>query len=109
MPIYTKEENITLAINTIQAAKDKGEKLSINCAANIYRITKSTLYDRINHRQQHALTQPQRHKLDQFKEQSLFKYILDQDSKGFPLYLSNIEDIANLLLKSRGGKLVSKH
>ena len=51
MPIYTKEENITLAINTIQAAKDKGEKLSVNRAASIYRVAESTLYNRINHRQ----------------------------------------------------------
>ena len=64
MPIYTKEENITLAINIIQAAKDKGEKLSVNCAASIYRVAESTLRDRINHQQQHTSTQPQRYKLD---------------------------------------------
>ena len=39
----------------------------------------------------------------------LLQYALDQDTKRFPLRLAGLEDMANLLLKSRNGQPVSKH
>ena len=48
MPIYTKEDNIALAINAIQAAEISGRKLSQRAAAKAYNIPKSSLNHRIN-------------------------------------------------------------
>src|SRR5436305_139620 len=62
----------------------------------------------MNNRLQRVPTEPKRHKLDPIQEKVLLQYIIDQDAQGFPLRLSSVEDIANLLLKSRDGKPVGK-
>ena len=37
-----------------------------------------------------------------FEEEALTKYLLDKDDRGFGLNLAGVEDMANLLLESRG-------
>jgi len=39
----------------------------------------------------------------------LSRYILDLDARGFPPSLAGVEDMANLMLASRGGKRVGKN
>jgi hypothetical protein len=41
-------------------------------------------------------------KLSKLEEEVIIRYILDLDSRGFASRLAGVEDIANLLLKSRG-------
>ena len=109
MPVYIEEEKITLAIDAIALQKAAGKKLSILRASNIYNVPYTTLYDRMHDRPRCEKTRVADYKLDPIEEQTLVRYIIEQDARGFPLRLSGVEDMANLLLKSRDGKPVGKH
>ena len=109
MSVYTQEDRIQLAIDAITYAKSNGKKLSQRRAAQIYEVPQKTISDRINGRPQRERTQPNRRKMEPIEEQTLVRYIIDQDVRGFPMRLSYVEDMANLLLESRGGKPVGKH
>jgi len=80
--------------------------LSARQAARIFNIPYSTLNDRINNRPRREESRVEKHKLKPVKEQTLVQYIIKQDARGFPMRLSGVEDIANLLLASRDGKPV---
>ena len=47
-------------------------------------------------------------KLTKLEEEVILRNILDLDSRGFAPRLASVEDMANLLLESRGGKRVGK-
>ena len=53
-------------------------------------------------------TRPNCLKLLKLEEEVIIRYILDLDSRGFTPWLTNIKDIANYILESKGGKRVSK-
>jgi hypothetical protein len=110
MPIYSKEEKVQLAVQAIENSKKNQKKpLSARQAAQIFNIPRSTLLDRMNNRPCREELRVNDHKLDPIEEQTLIRYIIDQDVRGFPLRLSGVEDMANLLLASRDGKPVGKH
>jgi len=48
------------------------------------------------------------HKLTLPEEETLVRYILDLDSRGFPTRISGVEDMANLLLATRRASRVGK-
>ena len=48
------------------------------------------------------------YKLTGLEEEVIVRNILDLDSRGFAPRLAGVEDMANLLLESRGGKRVGK-
>ena len=52
---------------------------------------------------------PNDHKLDPIEEKVFLDSIIDQDTNGFSVRLSSLEDSANLLLASRNGESVGKH
>jgi hypothetical protein len=109
MPVYTQEEKIILAIDAIASQKAAGKKLSIPRAAKTFEVPYTSLYDRMHNRPRREPTQPNRHKLDPIEERTLLRYVLEQDARGFPLQPSSVEYMANLLIKSHGGKPVGKH
>jgi hypothetical protein len=47
-------------------------------------------------------------KLSKLEEEVIVRYILDLDSRGFAPRLTSVEDIANYILESKGGKRVGK-
>ncbi len=53
-------------------------------------------------------TRPNCSKLSKLEEEVIIRYILDLDSRGFAPRLTSVEDIANYILESRGGKRVGK-
>ncbi len=53
-------------------------------------------------------TKPNYYKLNDLEEETLVRYILNLDIRGFAPRLASIEDIANYILESRGGKYVGK-
>ncbi|KAF4490738.1 Pogo transposable element with ZNF domain [Colletotrichum fructicola Nara gc5] len=108
MPIYSQEDKILLAIEAIQLTRAAGQKLSVRRAAKNYGVPESSLRDRMNNRPRRETTQPQRHKLDAIEEKTLLQYVIEQDSRGFPLRLAGVEDMANLLLRARNGEPVGK-
>ena len=53
-------------------------------------------------------TRPNYLKLLKLEEEVIVRYILDLDSRGFAPRLTSIEDIANYILESKGGKHIGK-
>jgi hypothetical protein len=104
MEIQTQEARIILAIEAIRSSK----KLSRRSAAKIYKVPYATLSDRMAGRTYRPETKPNCYKLNDLEEETLVRYILDLDTRGFAPRLASVEDIANYILESRGGKRVGK-
>jgi hypothetical protein len=94
MSSNSKEAKINLTIAAIQ----QNPKLGIREAARIYTISSSTLHARMNGRRARVDTHANSMRLTLLEEQTLVKFILDLDSRGFPPQLNSIEEMANLLL-----------
>jgi hypothetical protein len=106
----SQEGRILLAFQAIQKSKKNDAKpMSIHKAAQTFSVPHTTLHRRMMQQRSHEESRVNKHKLDAIEEQTLVRYIIDQDARGFPLRLSGVEDMANLLLASRDGKPVGKH
>ena len=106
MPQSFQEDKILLAIQAIHTST---KKLSQRRAAEIFGVPRKTLSDRMKGISRRATIHTKQHKMDPVEEQVLVQYLLDQDARGFGLRLAGLEDMANLLLRSRGGQPVGKH
>ena len=95
MPIYTQEDKIILAIEAIRTLR---KKLSQRAAVRIYDVPQRTFNNRINNRPRREKTRVKDRKLDSLKKQTLVRYIIEQNERGFLLRLVGVEDMANLLL-----------
>ena len=104
MEIQAKEARIILAIEAIRTSK----KLSQRSVAKIYKVPLSTLSDRIAGRTYRPETKANGLKLTELEEEVILRNILDMDSRGFAPRLASVEDMANFILESRGGKRVLK-
>jgi hypothetical protein len=104
MPIQDQESRIILAIEAIRSSK----KLSRRAAAKLYNVPETSLRDRINGIGPRREYRPVAHNLDELEEEVLCKYILELDHRGFSPGLHGVEDMANLILNSRGGERVGK-
>jgi hypothetical protein len=106
----SQEGKILLAIQAIQKSKKNDKKpMSIREAAKIFNVSRAILQRRMNNQPTRQESRIDKHKLDAIEERTLVQYVIDQDVRGFPLRLSGLEDMANLLLASRDGKPVGKH
>jgi helix-turn-helix, Psq domain len=104
MSVITQEAKIILAIEAIRTSK----KLSRRKATKLYQVSYSIFCDRINNRIIFLERRPINIKLIILEEEVIIRNILDIDSRGFVLRLTNIEDITNYILKSREEKRISK-
>lgn len=57
----------------------------------------------MNHRPRRGESGVNDHKLTPIEEQTLITYIIEQDTQGFPMRLSGVKDMADLLLALRDG------
>ena len=105
MEIQTQEARIILAIKAIRLS----EKLSQRSVARIYKVPRKTLSNRMAGQTYRPESKANCYKLEDLEEETLIRYILDLDSRGFAPRLASVEDIANLLLKSRGASRVGKN
>jgi hypothetical protein len=104
MEIQTQEARIILAIEAIRSSK----KLSQRSAAKIYKVPQKTLSNRMAGRTYRPESKANCYKLNDLEEETLVRYILDLDTRGFAPRLAGVEDMANYILESRGGKRVGK-
>ena len=86
-----QEAKILLALQAIQ----KDPKLSTWRAARIYTVPETTLRRRLTGIPSRAGIRPNSRKLSDLEEQTISRYILDLDSRGFPPRLAGIKEIAN--------------
>ena len=104
MENYIKEARIILALEAIRSPR----RISCRSAAKIYAVPKATLRDRMAGRTPRSETRPNRQKLTKLEEEVIVRNILDLDSRGFAPRLASVEDMANYILESRGGKRVGQ-
>jgi hypothetical protein len=104
MSVQTQEARITLAIEAIRTAK----KLNPSTAAKIYNVPRTTLLDRMNGRTTIRERRPGNTKLTSLEEDVIVRNILDMDTRGFAPRLAGVEDMANFILESRGGRRVGQ-
>jgi hypothetical protein len=102
MSVPNKESRINLAIEAINSSK----KISLSKASVIYEVSKTTLRERMNGRAPRSERRPNRQNFDEMEEEVLSQHILDLDTRGYSPNLASVEDMANLMLASRGGKRV---
>ncbi|EED15091.1 pogo transposable element, putative [Talaromyces stipitatus ATCC 10500] len=96
------EGKIELAISDLK----NGRIRSIREAARIYTIPRTTLQDRLHGVPfQHAI-RASNHKLAQFEEESLVKWVLDLTRRGLPPRHFLVRDMANYFLSQRGDQRV---
>ena len=89
-------------------AAQMSNKMSVRRAAKLYNVPESTLRARISGRPSRSDTRTNCHKLTKVEEQVIVRNILEMDSRGFAPRLAGVEDMANFILESRGGKRVGK-
>ena len=102
MSVITKEAKIILAIEAIRTSK----RLSRRKAAKLCGVPFSTLNDRMNGHLPLPERRPANIKLSKLEEEVIIRNILELDSRGFAPRIAGVEDMANYILESRGGKRV---
>ena len=104
MQIQIDEARIILAIEAVRSSS----KMSIRRAATLYEVPRSSLAHRLAGRTPRNETEANCHKLTGIEEEVIVRNILELDSRGFAPRLASVEDMANYILESRGGRRVSK-
>ncbi len=94
MSALSKKTRITLAIEAIRTTK----KMSIRRTAKTYDLPESSLRDRIKDITPLTERRNGRYRLTPTEKETLLRYILDLDSRGFAPRIDNVEDMANILL-----------
>ncbi|PHH54914.1 hypothetical protein CFIMG_007618RA00001 [Ceratocystis fimbriata CBS 114723] len=104
MPQPNNEGNILLALQALQ----NDRKLSLRQAAKTYEVGYYKLRRRHNGIQSRHDWIPKSRKLSDLEEETIVKFIIDLDSRGFPPRLRGVEEMANKLLADRNASPVGK-
>jgi hypothetical protein len=88
------------------SAFNSGQFRSHRAAAAAFDVKRRTLDERARGILFRLATPPNSHKLTRTEEQTIVRYILDLDSRGFAPRLCEVVDMADKLLGVRGGKAV---
>ena len=93
-----KEGRLTLSRHAFQTKQIS----SYRKAAKTYNVSPSTLRRRINGTLPQPVTNARKRKLQPLEEESLVKWILDLDRRGFPPQIIDVRRMADTLLAARG-------
>ena len=93
-----KEGKLALSMQAVQNKQIS----SHHKAAALFNLPRSTLYDRANGALPRAITNARKRKLQPLEEDSLVKWILDLDQRGFPPQIIDVRRMADALLAARG-------
>jgi hypothetical protein len=85
-----------------------GQSKSLRRAAATFNVKHQRLSDRLPGITSRAQTQPNCQKLTATEEQTIIRYILDLDTRGFAPRLYQVADMADKLLGASGGEPVGK-
>jgi hypothetical protein len=103
--LLQQEGKIELALQ----AYDSGQFKSVHRAALAYEVPHQRLSDRLNKIRFRHVAPPNGRKLSEAEEQTVVRYILDLDARGFSPRLAEVADIADKLLAVRGGTPVGQN
>ena len=101
---YT-EGDIYIAISDINSKQIRSERR----AAEVYSIPRTTIQDRRAGRRARRDCEPNSKRLTKLEEEVVLDNILNASLRGVPLTKALVRDMADRLLRERGGKPVSKH
>ncbi|KAI0997096.1 hypothetical protein K3495_g11090 [Podosphaera aphanis] len=90
---------------SIQSALDKlnsGFYSSLRAASRAYKIPRSTLRARLAGSQSRTIAHRNHQRLKIDQEESLAKWILDEDSRAHPASHARIREMASLILQANG-------
>ncbi len=79
-------------------AFEKDLQLNVRKAIQLYNILYSTLFIQINNVSTYTTTIANLQKLTTLEKEVVVREVFDLDSRGFPLWIYDIKDIANRLL-----------
>jgi hypothetical protein len=99
------EGRVLLALKAYKARQFRSHR----AAAVAFNVKRYILDQRARGITSRAETPPNRQKLTSTEEQTIVRYILDLDSRGFAPRLCEVADMADKLLGVRGGEPVGKH
>jgi hypothetical protein len=99
-----QEGRIELALQALQYKQFR----SAAAAATAFNVPARTLRRRVRRIKARRDCTLNRQKLTTTEEQTIVRYILDLDSRGFAPRLCEVADMADKLLAARGGELVGK-
>ena len=102
--LYIQEGRIDLALQAYRS----DQFATLRCAATAFNVDHQRLSDRLSGIMFRPTVRPNSHKLTLAEEQTIVKYILDLDSRGFAPRLGEVADMANKLLAIRGGQPIGK-
>jgi hypothetical protein len=92
-----KEARLQLALQAIK----QDATITQRRAAALYNVPQRSISNRLAGKTFRRDTQPNSMKLLMTEEETIVKYILDLDSRGFPLRLPAVKDLADSLLAAR--------
>lgn len=101
----SEESQIVLALQAIRS----DPSTTIRKAAEIYDVSHATLARRVKGVQSRRDNTPNGSSLRATEEEVIVKHILELDAQGFPVRHSNLRDMADRLLRSRGAPPVGKN
>ena len=101
---YT-EGDIYIAISDINSKQIRSERR----AAEVYSIPRTTIQDRRAGRRARRDCEPNSKRLTKLEEEVVLDNILDASLRGVPPTKALVRDMADRLLRERGGKPVGKH
>jgi hypothetical protein len=100
------EGTLQLALEAYRSGQFRSHRRT---AAQAFNVKRRTLSHRAEGLPFRIEAPPNCQKLTATEEQTIVKYILDLDSRGFAPRLCEVSDMADKLLGVRGGKPVGKH
>jgi hypothetical protein len=101
---YT-EGDIILAISDITS----NQILSVKRAAAIYNVPRTTVRRRRAGQRSRRECEPNSKRLTKLEEEAIVERILEENLRGIPPSKAHVQDMANRLLRERGGKPTGKN
>ena len=101
---YT-EGDIYIAISDIRSKQIQSERR----AAEVYSVPRTTIQHRRAGRRARRDCEPNSKRLTKLEEEVVLHSILDASLRGIPPTKALVRDMADRLLRERGGKPVGKH
>ncbi|KAJ9482390.1 hypothetical protein VN97_g11042 [Penicillium thymicola] len=98
--LVEQEGRVELAIQALKQQK----VASVNEAARVFDVPRSTLRDRVKGTIHRPITRANCMKLDTIEEQSLEDWILDLDARGKAPTFALAQEMANILLSQRSDR-----
>jgi hypothetical protein len=101
---YTKGD-ITLAILDLTSKQIQSEKR----AAAVYGVPRTTIQARRTRRRPRRDCEPNQKNLTKLEEEAIIERILEESLRGIPPLKLNVQDMADRLLRERGGNPTGKN